>query len=308
MRVTHQLIANTVIRNVNRNLARLNKYQDMLSSGKSINKPSDDPVAITRVMGYITSLQQNAQYQRNLDAAETWINTTEDALAGINDVLQRARELAVSGADGTKPPEARRAIAMEVDELIGVLVQLANSSIGGRYIFAGYKTTTVPFTRDGTYSYDPVNPQNSTSSISYYGDTGEIKWEIAPNVEIKGNVDGQSLFMAPGTNIFISLENLVYGLNENDQEIINQALGDLSRCIDHILDKRSALGAISKGLEITKNKTTLEELNLTKLRSQLEDIDFAETFMHFSTLETLYYASLSAGARIMVPSLLDFLR
>src|SRR5690554_4549907 len=108
MRVTHQLIANTVIRNVNRNLARMNKYQDMLYSGKSINLPSDDPVAITRIMGYITSLQQNAQYQRNIDAAESWINTTEDALAGIDDVLQRARELAVSGADGSKPPEARK--------------------------------------------------------------------------------------------------------------------------------------------------------------------------------------------------------
>ena len=86
----------------------------MLSSGAAINKPSDDPVKITRIMGYATTLQQNEQYQRNLDAAESWINTTEDALAGMNDVLQRARELAISGADGTKPAEARQAIAMEM--------------------------------------------------------------------------------------------------------------------------------------------------------------------------------------------------
>jgi len=314
MRVTHQLIANTVIRNVNRNLARMNKYQDMLSSGKSINLPSDDPVAITRIMGYITSLQQNAQYQRNIDAAESWINTTEDALAGINDVLQRARELAVSGADGSKPPEARKAIAMEVDELVGVVVQLANTSLGGRYIFAGYKTTSPPFERKATVS----EILSLVQSIQYHGDEGKIKWEIAPNVEITGNLDGNSLFMeieledenntSFNASIFAVLEKLAVGLYKNDQETINQALGDLSRCIDHILDKRSALGAISKGLEITKNKTTLEELNLTKLRSHLEDIDFAETFMYFSTMETLYYASLSAGARIMVPSLIDFLR
>lgn len=330
MRVTHQLIANTVIRNVNRNLARMTKYQDMLSSGKRINKPSEDPVAITRIMGYITSLQQNTQYQRNIDAAENWIHTTEDALAGINDVLQRARELAVSGADGSKPPEARRAIAMEVDELIGVVVQLANSSIGGRYIFAGYKTTSPPFERKATVSeilefadYDPYTDSieidgSLVQSIQYHGDEGKIKWEIAPNVEITGNLDGNSLFMeieledenntSFNASIFAVLEKLAVGLYKNDQETINQALGDLSRCIDHILDKRSALGAISKGLEITKNKTTLEELNLTKLRSHLEDIDFAETFMYFSTMETLYYASLSAGARIMVPSLIDFLR
>lgn len=294
MRVTHSLIANTVIRNINRNLYRLNKYQDMLSSGAAINKPSDDPVKITRIMGYATSLQQNEQYQRNLDAAESWINTTEDALAGMNDVLQRARELAVSGADGTKPAEARQAIAMEIDELINVLVQLGNTSLGGRYIFAGHKTTTVPFER------------NPAGDVIYHGDQGAITWEIAPSVTINGNIAGQSLLV--DTEIFRHLEDLVAGLNTNDSEAINQALGALSDSIDVILDKRAALGAIGKGLEITKNKTTLEELNLTKLRSQLEDIDFAETIMHFSTMDTLYRASLSAGVRIMVPSLIDFLR
>src|SRR5690606_33446751 len=105
------------------------------------------------------------------------------------------------------------------------------------------------------------------------GDEGKIKWEIAPNVEITGNLDGNSVFMeieladenntSFNASIFAVLEKLAVGLYKNDQETINQALGDLSRCIDHILDKRSALGAISKGLEITKNKTTLEELNLT---------------------------------------------
>ena len=90
MRVTHRMIANTVIRNVNRNLAQMTRYQDMLSSGKAINKPSDDPVRIARIMGYQASLQQNKQHQRNIDAAMSWLDTTEDALSGMTDVLQRA--------------------------------------------------------------------------------------------------------------------------------------------------------------------------------------------------------------------------
>ena len=122
----------------------MTRYQDMLSSGKAINKPSDDPVRIARIMGYQASLQQNKQHQRNIDAAMSWLDTTEDALSGMTDVLQRARELAVSGADGPKPPESRRAIAKEIDELVGVLVQLANTSFGGRHIFAGYQTTASP--------------------------------------------------------------------------------------------------------------------------------------------------------------------
>ncbi len=297
MRVTHRIIANTVIKNINANLTRMNRYQNMLSSGKAISKPSDDPVKISRIMGYTTALQQNDQYQRNIDAAQSWLESTENALAGVNDVLQRARELAVYGADGTKPPEAREAIAMEVDELIDVLVQLANTSMGGRHIFAGYKTTSIPFTRDKSLS------QNS---VTYHGDDGDVRWEIAPGVTVKGNIDGQTLFME--TDIFSHMEELVNGLRSNDDTVINAALGNLSQSIDDILDHRSALGAISNGLRLTMNKTTLEELNITGLRSKLEDIDFAETFMYYSTMAVLYEASLAAGARIMVPSLVNFLR
>ena len=187
MRVTHRMIANTVIRNVNRNLAQMTRYQDMLSSGKAINKPSDDPVRIARIMGYQASLQQNKQHQRNIDAAMSWLDTTEDALSGMTDVLQRARELAASGADG-KPPESRRAIAKEIDELVGVLVQLANTSFGGRHIFAGYQTTASPFSRDAFLATEPT-------SVVYHGDRGEIRWEVAPGVEVKGNIDGEALLM-----------------------------------------------------------------------------------------------------------------
>ena len=300
MRVTHRMIANTVIRNVNRNLAQMTRYQDMLSSGKAINKPSDDPVRIARIMGYQASLQQNKHHQRNIDATMSWLDTTEDALSGMTDVLQRARELAVSGADGTKPPESRRAIAKEIDELVGVLVQLANTSFGGRHIFAGYQTTASPFSRDKRLL------ATEPTSVVYHGDRCEIRWEVAPGVEVKGNIDGEALLM--DTRIFEYMEDLIAGLESDDLAAVNTALGNLSAGIDIILDHRAALGAIRNGLELTMNKTTLEELNITSLRSKLEDIDFAETFMYYSTMATLYTASLSAGARIMVPSLIDFLR
>ncbi|NLM46092.1 MAG: flagellar hook-associated protein FlgL, partial [Firmicutes bacterium] len=116
----------------------------------------------------------------------------------------------------------------------------------------------------------------------------------------------QTLFM--DTGIFTHMEELIDALRNNNDGEINTALDNLSKSIDDIQDYRSALGAISNGLRMTMNKTTLEELNITGLRSKLEDIDFAETFMYYSTMAVLYEASLAAGARIMVPSLIDFLR
>ncbi|EEG76539.1 flagellar hook-associated protein FlgL [Dethiobacter alkaliphilus] len=296
MRVTHQIIKNTVIRNVNRNLSTMNHYQNMLSSGKAINKPSEDPIAVSRILGYNTSLDNNEQYKRNIDTARSWIDTTEDALHGINEVLQRARELAVYGANDSLSPEDRRALAMEVDELTNVLVQFANTSYEGRNVFAGHQTTTVPFHRDGE------------GEVDYHGDEGAIRWEVAPNVIIQGNIDGESLFMHEDSQIFSRMNELKDALNRADTADINQSIADLSQSIDWVLDKRAAHGALSNGLELTENNNGAQKLNLTTLRSKLEDIDFAETFMNYSTMDTLYRASLSAGARIMVPSLVDFLR
>lgn len=299
MRVTHQVIKNTVIRNVNRNLSNMSRYQDMLSSGKTINKPSDDPVKIARVMGYNTALDKNEQYQKNIDTARSWVDTTEDAIHGITEILQRARELAVSGASDTLPPESRGAIAMEVDELINVLVQLGNSTYEDRSIFSGYKTTTAPFERT-------TDPLLGPAGVTYSGDQGAITWEVAPGVTIRGNITGDDLFLNSG--VLGGMNDLVQALNNDDSAAISTAIGTLQQATDSVLDKRAAMGAISNGLDLSKENFESQKINFSRLRSELEDIDFAETMMNFSVMDTLYKASLSAGARIMQPSLLDFLR
>jgi flagellar hook-associated protein 3 FlgL len=298
LRVTHQVIKNTVIRNVNRNLSNMSRYQDMLSSGKTINKPSDDPVKIARVMGYNTALDKNEQYQKNIDTARSWVDTTEDALHGITEILQRARELAVSGASDTVPPEGRSAIAMEVDELINVLVQIGNSTFENRSIFSGYQTTTTPFKRTG----DPLEP----AGVSYFGDQGSITWEVAPGVTIRGNITGDDLLI--NSNVLQEMDNLVQALKNNDATTADATINTLQQATDYVLDKRAALGAIRNGLDLSQDNFNSQKINFSRLRSALQDIDFAETMMNFSVMDSLYKASLSTGARIMQPSLLDFLR
>ncbi|MCW3488758.1 flagellar hook-associated protein FlgL [Dethiobacter alkaliphilus] len=299
MRVTHQVIKNTVIRNVQRNLHNMNRYQDMLSSGKTVTKPSDNPIKVARIMGYNTALDKNEQYQKNIDAARSWVDTTEDALYGITEVLQRSRELAVAGANDVLSPEARRAAAMEVDELIGVLVQIGNSTYEDRHIFSGYRTTTVPFERTD-------DPAAGPAGITYAGDDGSIGWEVAPNVTIRGNVTGDDLFLDSG--VFAEMEKLMNGLYDDDGAALTESIDALQQTTDYVLDRRSALGAIRNGLDLSTDNLTSQKINFSRLRSQLEDIDFPETMMNFSVMDTLYQASLMAGARIMQPSLMDFLR
>lgn len=292
MRVTQQLIKQTVLTNVHKNLGEMSRLQNMLSSGKILRKPSDDPVKVAQVMSYTTSLAKNEQYQKNIAAAKSWMNATEDSLESVTQILQRARELSIAGANGGMPAEGRRAIAEEVEQLTNVLLQVGNSSYQGRYIFSGHQTNTVPFTRG--------------EEILYHGDQGSISWEVAPAVTMRGNIDGDELFME--SNLFQSMEHLTQALRNNDDEAINSAIDKLGSVLDHVLDKRAAVGAIANGLEMIMEKFLSEKINFTELRSQLEDIDFAETYMNFAMMENIYKASLSTGARIIQPSLLDFLR
>ena len=142
--------------------------------------------------------------------------------------------------------------------------------------------------------------------VSYHGDDGEIAWEVARNVTIKGNFNGNELLM--DSEAFETMQGLVDALHSGDTDAISNTLTTLTKSIDYILDKRAALGAIVNGLNISQENYATQKINFSNLRSQLEDIDFPETMINFSMMETIYKASISSGARIMQPSLLDFLR
>ena len=301
MRVTHQLVKNTVLTNIQRNLGEMERLQSMLSSGKVLRKPSDDPIRVARVMGHTTALARNEQYQKNIDAALSWLNVTEESLGSIGDVLQRARELAVSGASGTMTDSARRAIALEVDELTNIIVQMGNSSYDGRYIFGGFQTDRPPFSRQKS-----LLEEGADTSVLYHGDQGKLTWEVAPGVTVRGNVDGNDLFR--DLEIIKALEEMEGALLEGDQGVLNESIGKITEALDHILDRRASIGASVNGLDISMEKYRSENLNFRELRSRLEDIDFAEAYMNFAVMENIYRASISTGARIIQPSLLDFLR
>src|SRR4051812_6776578 len=102
-RVTQGMLNNQLLRNINSNLTRINNHQNELSTGRKINKPSDDPVGISFSLRYRSEVSATEQYESNVDAAISWLDYTDDALGQANSVIQRARDLAVQGANGTNP-------------------------------------------------------------------------------------------------------------------------------------------------------------------------------------------------------------
>lgn len=294
MRITNKLMADTVAQNLYRHTDRLMKTQETVSSGKRINRPSDDPIGMGKVLDYRTALSTIAQYGRNLGQAESWLTQTDSSLGEINTLVVRAKELAVYQATETANAQTRDIAAGEVANLYDQIVQLANSKVGNRYIFAGHQTAAAPFSRDAGFN------------VTYHGDDGAINVIVGENVTLQVNTAGDDALIN-GTNVFDVLRDLRNALDANDTAGISAQVERLDEVLQHVLSKRAETGAVLNRLETTKNYWTTFTQNVTESLSDTEDADMIKTLTELSSQEAAYQASLAAASKVLQVSLLDFL-
>ncbi|MGE5507753.1 MAG: flagellar hook-associated protein FlgL [Chitinophagales bacterium] len=308
MRITNQMMVGRFLQNLNANLALLARSNEQLSTGKRISRPGDDPIGVTRSLQLRTSLNETDQFIRNVSSATAWMEAADSAMSDATSVLQRAKELAVSGANDTLPDESLAALADEVDQLINHLVQVGNTDHGGRYIFGGFQTMTQPFVANTVAApagwIQPVTGQ-MVGSVTYGGDTGNITYEVGSGVTTTINAPGSSVFN-PAFQALIDLRDNLR--SRNQAAISSTTIGEIDGALDNLLEWQAELGARTNQLELTNNR--LEELktNFTKLMSENEDADLPEVIMQLQMQENVYRAALDSGGRIIQPTLLDFLR
>ncbi|HEY8416908.1 MAG TPA: flagellar hook-associated protein FlgL [Limnochordales bacterium] len=298
MRVTNSMITRGLLANLNKHLSRMEELHFQMSSGKRIRVPSDDPAATSIGMRLHTSLNQVRQRRANLDAGLSWLEATDAALGEATEVLHRAKELAVYGASDTLPQDARDALAQEVEQLIQHIVDIANTRHGGLYIFSGHKTLTPPYTLDPTQPVPTAPPQ-------YAGDDGLRLYEFDDGVTVPVNVPGNTVF----DPVLEALVDLHAALKQGDGPALSgTVMNKLEAALDGLLRARADVGARSNRLELARARLDDLELNLEKLVSHTEDVDLARVIIDLKVAENSYRAALASGARIIQPSLLDFLR
>lgn len=159
MRVTQGMITEAFMRNLSYNLKRLGEKQDMLSSGKRVRLPSDDPVSAALAIRLRESLEAVDQYTRNAEDALTWMKNSETALSNTNDILQRIRELVVKAANATNTADDRAKIFDEISQLKEQTLQEANASYNQRYLFGGFHSDKAPFYKDSDGDIRPISQQ-----------------------------------------------------------------------------------------------------------------------------------------------------
>jgi flagellar hook-associated protein 3 FlgL len=295
-RVTQSMMNSQMILNLNNNLKRMERLQDQMSTGRLINKPSDDPVGISFSLRYRSEIALNDQYQKNVDSGLSWLEYSDKMLEQTTNVFQRVRELAVSGATGTNPQEALDTIASEVDQLYDQVLSIANSKFNGKYVFNGEMTDQKPY--------------ESATAGSTASDTGKINFEIGVGVRMPVNVTGNEVFGEPNmvNNAFVLMQNLSSSLKNGNLEGVGKAIELIDERLNTILGVRADIGAKTNRIELAEDRLEDININLSSLQSKVEDVDMAEVITNLKMDENVYQASLSAGARLIRPSLLDFLR
>lgn len=450
MRITNGMLIGNMMNNMYGNLGRLNNVNNQVSSGKQFTLPSENPIGVSKSMRFHTDLNKLSQYNKNLGDADSWLATTEDSLAQMNEVVKRVRDLALQASNETNTGQELKAIAPEIEQSKQQIVKAANATYAGRYIFTGFKTdvpllddagnykltnykskvtteisgnqidvaaldfTTKPLSFDiklgdnkttinitGTYAdvnalktdinaqllagtpaatgitvdvadvagskgrlifKAPAGEQSIVVEKSTLGDIETIGIKdsrfplkqteksiynlgVADDIDVntvgirlfgkasfddKGKLIDEPNYLADSVNgyaitddlsgsssnvqhsdksYFVSvMQEFQTALENNDRETVKKTIQRMDGIQQNILQAQAEIGAKIKRLELTQSRMGDEKINFTKLMSENEDADMMETYMQLKIEENVYNASLSAGAKVIQPTLLDFIR
>ncbi|MGD0152385.1 MAG: flagellar hook-associated protein FlgL [Thermacetogeniaceae bacterium] len=306
MRITNHMLMTNTLNNLQNNLASLQNAQNQMSSGKTVSEPSDNPVATSRIMTLNSSLAAQDRYNSNIGDAENFLSISDTALGSLSSSLQNIRNLMLQGGTDTTTADDRAAIGEQVDQIISQMVEDGNSMNGSQYMFGGYSTSSQPLTRNG-------------DAITYNGDGGQIDYPLAQGVQMSVNTDGNSLFQVsasaassgPGNsdlfNTLIEIKNDLKS-NTNVSDLTGTLLTKLDDISSQVLSLRSVVGAKTNRLDAAKSRNETDKTAMTTVLSSLQDVDVAQASVEYSEKSYVYQAALATAAKVLTPSLVDYLK
>jgi flagellar hook-associated protein 3 FlgL len=459
MRITNNMMVQNSIRDINGSLVRLSKLQAQASSQKVTQVPSDDPVAASRSLKLQSYLAAIKQEQKNAEDASSWMEFSDSALSQLSDCYDQIRELTVQAANGTLTDDDKSIIKTQIEELQEEIIDIANSSYSGKFVFAGYSTDSSPFelvstdvgdmvvyngkylslggvvatsvsdsdlteffmnnmdkisgqaelksanfesftaaapalnftiTLDGvtqtislsdgvTYDIDSlVTELQSSIDAAFPSDTGQpdslikvsndegkivltvqegssitigsgtldvgklgfsdgmtstagdsetILYKLGTNNYVAVNAEGSDIFGEGSESLFNTLQKIELALAGETQYKtatysegppagvtiqtydldLSSLLDDLDNDIDRLLTAQSGLGSRTNYVNSTQSRLEDNYTTYSELLSENDDIDLAEVTMQLSAAEATYTAALSAGAKVIQNTLLDYI-
>lgn len=292
LRVSNSVLYNQALGHTQQALKEIGHYQQAISSGLRVGKPSDDPTAVTGIMRSSSGLRALEQYKQNLASAGSRLAVENDVLDQLTDILSRAKELGISQGGDIATAESRKTVQAEVDGLRDFVIELGNTQFVGSFLFAGDYADTKPFTATGP---DPLRPPTGTHRVE--GGAGAF---------YSVNHSGQEIFV--DTGILDALENLSTALGSDSSADIQASIGDLDIAFEGVQELIGELGARMNQVDTAISNLDALEANLQSFRSDLQDVDLEEVVSKLVSRQVSYEAAMMTNARILQSTLTDYLR
>lgn len=307
VRMSNNMISQNYLAGLNKALYKQTKAMEQIYTECKLNRPSDNPVDTVLDMRYKVNLSANEQYTKNGDTALSWMNTSYDCMTSLDGILQRVQELVISVAK-PNPDVAYEAAAAEIDNLIQQAIQLGNTKLGDRYIFAGQSDReNAPFIYDAT-----------ANTVSYSGDDYKISMVVNPGSATPSldgvNVTGNELFN--GGKFFEDLFKISAALKDPStipaadpvRFLSENALAWLADDLDTLLTTQAYLSAKVSMYDLGQSMLESSKIRINESISKVEDVDVGEATIAFTIAQNCYNAALAMGAKLLPMSLVDFLR
>lgn len=291
MRVTHGGTSRTLLTELQHNMRRIEDAQASIVTGRRVRTVSDDPVAAAAVMRTSSELRALEQYRRNVVSAELRLAAEEHALDRLNEIMIRAREIAVSQADATANDMTRAAALAEVERLIESVTQIGNTRIAGGFLFGGDTADRAPFEDTGVLAP---------------GITGTPGIEISAGYVVAVTHNARQVF--EDTGVLDALHGLQDGLAGNDPAAIADSAAGLTHAFEEIQYLLGEVGARANQLNMAGETADALSAELEIRRSRLEDADFEAAIMELTARQTTLQAAMLATSRILSMRLTDYIR
>lgn len=300
-RISMQNMSSQYLTDLNRALAKQSKMQEQMSSGRKINRASDDPIGISRSIALRNSYAKNSLYLSNSKQAQSLMKSTDSALQDISSALTKAKELIIEAANDTNTPEDRKTFGIELEHIIDTIVAAGNTDVAGRYLFAGQDDGQQPFIRSANGEVSFVGDNNSVSIRLQSGG-------VSPNQD-SINVTCAEAFGA-NLELFTDLSNIAKSLKDGSATgpwLSNTALGQIDSAHSRVLQADTALGARMASYQMTSNLLEEKDTTIQQDISDVEDVDLAKVISEYQLWTTVYDATLKVGSKVLPMTLANFI-
>ncbi len=268
-----------------------------VSTGKSVNVPSDNPAAAADMVQNTMETAAVDQYTQNVTGVLNQVQTADSALSSVVSSLTQAVSLGTEGANGTNSATNQQEIAVQIQGILSSVVSASNTSYKGAYLFGGTASTTPPYTADAS----------SPTGYTYNGNDGVNQVQVGDNLSVQVNLPGSQIFSNPSANVLGSLQSLVTALQSGSTAAIGTATNAVSAALSYVSQQRVVYGNAEGQLNSQDAYLQQETVTLASQANSLVGVDEAKAATELSQAETDNNAALAAAAKVMPASLLNYL-